>query len=99
MQVFQSLREIQILSLIIEIDNCKTLGNTCNPQMVHCVVCHFIRLEHNAKILNQGKHMGLVNYNKNHNINALKKYIFHQQKIQEAEVGFVIKGVIFGRDK
>jgi hypothetical protein len=81
MQVFQSLHEIQILLLTIEIDNCKTLENTCNPQMVHCVVCHLIRLEHDAKILNQRKHKGLVNYNKNHNISALKKYVFHEQAI------------------
>jgi hypothetical protein len=36
-----------------------------------------------------------VNYNKDNNIIALKKYVFHEQAIQEAEVGFVIKGVKF----
>ncbi len=36
--------------------------NICNPQMIHCFFCHLTQLE----LLNaQGKHKGLVSYNKN----------------------------------
>jgi len=49
--------------------------NICNPLMMCCFVCHPTQLE----LLNvQGKHKGLVNYNKNHGINALKKHACHE---------------------
>ncbi len=45
--------------------------NICNPQMMHCFAYHLTQLE----LLDaQGKHKGLVSYNKNHGICVLKKH-------------------------
>jgi hypothetical protein len=49
--------------------------NICNPQMMHCFLCHPTQLE----LLDaEGKHKGLVSYNKNHGTSILKKHACHE---------------------
>jgi hypothetical protein len=56
------------------VNNGATMNNY-NPQMMRCFVCHPIRLE---LIDVQGKHKGLVSYNKNHDTSVLKQHVCHE---------------------
>jgi hypothetical protein len=49
--------------------------NICNPQMMHCFVCHPNQLEPLDAL---GKHKRQVSYNKNQGISALKKHACHE---------------------
>jgi len=66
--------------------------NICNPQMMHCFVCHPTQLE----LLDaQGKHKGLVSYNKNHDISVLKKHACHEHLVLYKKWGlFLLQRII-----
>jgi hypothetical protein len=50
--------------------------NSCNPQLLRCVVCHISIVQVDVGKLHQGKHKGLLNYNKNMRYKLIEKTYF-----------------------
>jgi hypothetical protein len=52
--------------------------NSCNPQIMRCILCHYNPIDVNAINVSHGKNKGLLNYNKNHGTSFLEKHVFHE---------------------
>jgi hypothetical protein len=50
--------------------------NSCNLQVIRCVLCHFARVNVDVHNLTHGKNIkGLVSYKKNQNTSSLIKHV------------------------
>jgi hypothetical protein len=66
----------KLLGFFIVNDGAKI--NSCNPQIMRCIVCHCYPIDVNAINVSHEKNKCLLNYNKDHGTSSLKKLVFHE---------------------
>jgi hypothetical protein len=49
--------------------------NSCNPQILWCVVCHYVIADDESRLFARGKNKGCVKYNKYYGIRCLKERV------------------------
>lgn len=58
--------------------------NSCNLQIMQCIVYHSNPIDDNANNVFHGKNKGLMSYNKYHKMYSLKKHVSHEH-VEEAK--------------
>jgi hypothetical protein len=59
--------------VVVFVVNGVVIINSCNPQMLQCVLCRFFNVQIDVRNLSQGKNKKLLSYNKDHGTSSLEK--------------------------